>query len=130
MILIFDFFQWISNNVNNQEQTNLDLLLKRLIFCCFFRNGKTEYNYVNVLSIIATPLLLIARSKLTYNFFLNLNKSLEQTEKNTKGFYNYYFCNMCPGLSNWCTFEFGQPTGWYLIIATELDLNSFWPSPL
>ena len=35
-----------------------------------------------------------------------------------------------PGLSNWCTFAFGQPIGRDFISATELDINSFWPSPL
>ena len=35
----------------------------------FLRNGKTESNYDNVLSDIATPLLLIAQSNLKYPCF-------------------------------------------------------------
>ena len=31
-----------------------DQVLQRFILCCFFWNGKTEYNYVNPLSIIST----------------------------------------------------------------------------
>ena len=50
-----------------QEQTNFDLVLQ-LLFLFFFKNGKTEYNYDNVLSIIITPLFLIAQSNLTCYF--------------------------------------------------------------
>ena len=34
----------------------------------FSQNGKNEYNFVNILSNIATPLFLIAQSNLTYPF--------------------------------------------------------------
>ena len=59
----------LSHSFKNREQTNFDLVLQRLILCWFFQNGKTEYNYVDVLSTIATTLFLIAQSKLTYHIF-------------------------------------------------------------
>ena len=45
-----------------------------------FQDGKTGYNYFNVISIIATPLFLIEKSNLTYPLFSMINKSLEQTD--------------------------------------------------
>ena len=36
-----------------------------------FKNGKTEYNGFYFISVIATPLFLIAQTKLKYPFFPN-----------------------------------------------------------
>ena len=70
LIFIFDFSRRISHICRNQEQTKFDLLLQRLfLFLISPPNGKTEYNYVNVLSNIVTLLFLIAQSNLTYSFF-------------------------------------------------------------
>ena len=68
LILLLKFFQQISHNFRNQEQTNFDLLLEIFIPCFFSQNGKTEYNYFNVISIIATTLFLIAQPNITYPF--------------------------------------------------------------
>ena len=112
LVLLSGFCQQISYNFKNQEQRN-------------FENGKTEYNYFNVISIISTPLFLVVQSNLTYPFFLNINKSLEKTEKYTKGFQHYSFICRCPGLSNLCTFGFSNRLAGSFVPDTELDLNRF-----
>ena len=81
------------------------------------------------MSIITTLLFLIAKSNLTNTFFLNLNKSLEQTQKYTKGFKQYSFICRCPGLINQCTFGFSKQLAGNFAPATELELNMFQPQP-
>ena len=61
--------------------------------------------------------------------FLNLKKSLEQTEKYTKGFEHYYYIFRCPGLSNRWKFVLSNRLSGNFAPATELDINRFWPSP-
>ena len=55
----------------NQEQENRFGIAKLYSLWVIFQNSKTEYNLFIVTSIIATPLFLISKSNLTYNFFLN-----------------------------------------------------------
>ena len=72
----------------------------------------------------------MGQSKLTYPF---PHKSQQVTGTNLEVYERVLallFLQQVPSLSNRCTFEFGQPTGWYFIPATELDLNRFLPSPL
>ena len=46
-----------------------------------FQNGKTEYNYSYFISIIATPLFLIAKSKLKNPFFPKCQQFIETAGK-------------------------------------------------
>ena len=61
--------------------------------------------------------------------FLNLNKSLEQTEIYTKGFDHYSYICRCPGLINQCTFGLANRLAGSFSPATELELNKFSPLP-
>ena len=81
------------------------------------------------ISIIATPLLLISQSKLKYPFLLKYKNSLEQTEKYTKGFSQYYYICGCTGLRNQCKFELANLLAGISATATELEINRFWNAP-
>ena len=61
--------------------------------------------------------------------FLNINKSLEQTEKYTKGFEHYYYIYRFTGLINRCTFGLSNRLAGSSAPATDLDLNRFCLSP-
>ena len=70
LIFIFEFFRQISHYFLESRINKLLFVIATLISLFFsFQNGKTEYNYVNVLPNIFMPLSLIAKSNLTYDFF-------------------------------------------------------------
>ena len=75
-------------------------------------------------------MFLIAQSKLTYHFFTKSQQVIRTTREIYEIFLALLFSQQVPGLSNRCAFAFGQPTGWDLITATELELIMFRPSPL
>ena len=125
LIPIFYFCQNISHHFKNQEQ-KLRFGIEKFYFLWFiFQNDKTEYNYFNFISIIATPLFLIAQSNITYHFFLKLNNSLKQTDKYKKWIQHYSFICKCPGLSNGCTLGLANRLAGRFAPATELELNRF-----
>ena len=56
-----------------------------------FQNGKTKYNNFYFISIIATPLFLIAQSNITYPLFPKSQQVIGKTEKDTKVFEQYSY---------------------------------------
>ena len=82
------------------------------------------------MSIIATPLFLIAKSNIKYPFFPKYQQVIGTNREVYERVLALFFLQQLPGLSNRCTFAFDQPTGWYFIPATELELNMYCPSPL
>ena len=66
----------------------------------FLSNGKTEYNYVYVLSNIFMQLFLIAKSNVSNSFFSWIStRYWNNTRVNS-----HFFLQQIPGLSNKCTF--------------------------
>ena len=94
-----------------------------------FQNGKTEYNYFNFISIIATPLFLIVKSILKYPFFPKSQQVIGTNRKYKKLFQNYSYICRCPGLSNGCTFGLANRLDGSFAPDTELELNMFRPFP-
>ena len=129
LILLFDFSYFMLNFCNTifilkfvyynalifildfSEKSLIDLRIKNkhaLICYCnaYFsfspsQNGKTEYNYVNVLPSIFMPLFLIAESNLTYYLFsLILTSHCNSTRVS-----EHFFSQHVPSLSKQCTFS-------------------------
>ena len=99
---------WSIIKFKNKEQKNFDLLLQRLFICWCFRKGKTEYNSVNFLSNVVTPMFLIAQSNITYSFLSYISTS----HWNNTQVLAHSFCQQVPRLSNRCTFAFRHPNVW------------------
>ena len=100
----------IYHKFKNQEQQNLIWYCNAYFFVGFSGNSNTEYNYVNVLSNIFTPLFLIAQLNLTYSFFSYIPKN----HWNNARVLARLFSQQVPILRNRCTFSFGHLTGWEL----------------
>ena len=108
LVFILDFFRQISHNFKNQEQNNLIFIATLISLLVFFQNGKTEYNYVNVLSNIVMPLFLIEQSNLTHSLFFQIFTSHWNNARVLARFY----LQQVPGLINWRKFGFSHPTVW------------------
>ena len=107
------------------------MVLQIFILCDFFQYSKTGYNDFYFISIIATPLLLVAQSKLKYPFFPKYQQVIVTNVKIcTKGFERYSYICRCPGISNRCTFGLANRLAGRFAPATELEFNRFWTLPL
>ena len=83
-----------------------------------------------MLSIISTPLFLIAQSKITYPSPPKSKQVIGTNREVYQIFLALLFLQQVTSLSNRCTFAFGQPSGWDFIPATDLELNRFRPLPV
>ena len=79
-----------------------------------FQNGKTEYNYFKVISIIAKPFFLIEKWNLKYHLFLNSQQVIGTNWKIYKSFLALFFYLQVSRLKQLVYVCIGQPTGWEL----------------
>ena len=128
LIILFGFCQQISHSFNNQEQTKYDLEFQSLILCGFFSIMVILNTIILMYFNYCQAIVPYCTIKYNISFFLNINKSFEQTEKDKKVFYRFFICG-CPGLSNRCTFGLVNWLSGRFAPATELELSIFRPSP-
>ena len=79
--------------------------------------------------LFATPLFLIAQSKLEYPFFPKSQQVIGTNGKKTKSFQHYSYICRCPVLSNRCMFGLANQLAGSFVPASELELNKFRPLP-
>ena len=100
--LFFDYKYLITWRIKNKQ--TLIYYFKAYFSVCFYQNGKTEYNYVYVLSVIFCDIFPYCKIKSNILFRpLNIEKSSEQHTG-----YSKFFLQQVPFLSNWCKFSFSN----------------------
>ena len=79
-----------------------------------FQNVKTEYNILNVISIISTPLFLIAQSKIKYLFFPKHQQVIGTNGKIYKKFWALFLYIQVSWINQPVYVWIIEPTGWEL----------------